>query len=197
MIESFSLKGISKSAAVFDMAKLTWMNGEYIGRMTDDALCASVFPNLVAAGLVDGSALDHNRAYLLRFFGLMKSRMKRLSDFVELGRYFFKDPVGYEEKAAAKHWSNAAIPASLRILSGILESLSEWSSGTIEKTVRETASRSGLPDAALIHSSRLAVTGFGVSPGLFELMEVLGKETVVRRLCTAALHLEGSGKTRS
>jgi glutamyl-tRNA synthetase len=184
MTAHFSLKGISGNPAVFDETKLAWMNGEYISRTSAEDLFDPVVRHLKVAGLVEEKDISGNRSYILRYIDLLKGRMRRLTDFTTLGYYFFRDPESYEEKAKDKYWLKEPEQVSdrmVRLLSA-LKSLDTWKETILEKTIRDLSEEMGVGAGKLIHPVRLAITGFGVSPGLFELMEALGKERVIRRI---------------
>ena len=196
LIQRFDLKGISPRNAIFDERKLEWMNSQYINSLSDEELTERVLPFLRKAKLVDET---YDRAYLIKVIGLLKSRMKRLTDFVQFGRYFFLDPEEFEQKGVEKYWRRDGVADHLRALSSELSELEEFNVKNIEEKTRGLADRLGVKAGDLIHPTRLALTGFTVGPGLFEVMEVLGKEVVLRRLGRAVEVLSGessSGRTR-
>lgn len=176
LIQEFSLERVSKARAIFDLTKLQWINAEHIKRRTDTELAALVRPVLEARGV---SGVED--AYLQRVVGLMKERVRIIPDFVERGWYFFRDPDSYEDRAVRKHWTPGT-GAHLEELARQLEAIEPFERGRIEEQVRVTAERCGVGAEKIIHPTRLAVSGVSAGPGLFELLEVLGKEAVVRRL---------------
>jgi len=180
MIKSFSLKGIVKKSAVFDEAKLIWMNGQYINRMKDDEILKRIVPVLQDRQLITES--NFSDTYIKNAISLLKPKIKKISDFANLGFYFFKDPDRYDQSAVKKYWQDDAIADRLAEASKRLSSLEKFSTESIENTVRRLAEGLGISAAKLIHPIRLALTGFSVGPGLFELMEVLGKDVVIRRI---------------
>jgi len=190
MVDSFTLDRVSKNPAVFDETKLTWMNSRYLSRASDEKLYDLVAEVLIRDGLADDVFLHENRGYVLRCIGLLKERMKKITDFIDGGRYFFEDPEHYEEKAVQKHWSKEGVLDWMRKIVRHLELLTVWKAEDLEKTVRRLAEEMGVGAGKIIHSVRVALTGSGASPGLFELMEVLGKERVIRRLRKAIDCLE-------
>jgi glutamyl/glutaminyl-tRNA synthetase len=185
LIESFSLKGISKKSAVFDEAKLIWMNGQYINQMDDGDILKKIVPILLDRKLIDPSTASD--AYIKRVISLLKPKIKKISDFADLGFYFFKDPEQYDVEAVKKHWSDSEVAGRLAKASTRFSNLNHFDASRIEDTVRSFAEELGISAAKLIHPIRLALTGFGVSPGLFEMMEVIGKEVVLRRI-NKAIH---------
>jgi glutamyl-tRNA synthetase len=186
LIELFDLAGIAKSNAVFDEKKLEWMNGEYIGRASIDRIEPLVKDAFLSAGAVTATELENNREYFRLVIDLLKARVKFISDFVTYGTYFFREPEQYEEAAKAKHWKDPQTGERLEKLAAELVELKDFAAPTIEETVRQLAEKLNLSAAKLIHPARLALTGFGVSPSLFETMVVLGHDRVVNRLRKAA-----------
>jgi len=176
----FSLEGISGGNAVFNLEKLEWMNNQHIMRMTDDRLIALVHPWLESAGLWDAAYEADRRAWFCEVLGLLRPRAKRLGDFVDGIRQFVKE-VTYDEQAVSKHLTAATQPA-LRALRDVLTNVEPFDAATLEPIVRATAEQAGLKAGALIHAVRVALTGRTVSPGLFEVMALLGRQTVLRRM---------------
>ncbi|MDZ7392372.1 MAG: glutamate--tRNA ligase [candidate division KSB1 bacterium] len=183
LIEEFSLERVNKARAIFDLTKLQWINAEHIKRRTNAELAALVRPLLEARGV---TAVEE--PYLQRVVGLLKERVRIIPDFVERGWYFFRDPDTYDEKAVRKYWS----PGTGQLMAAFVEALSaleEFDKGRIEQVVRSTAERLGIGADRLIHPTRLAVSGVSVGPGLFDMLEVLGKEVVLRRMRQAIAKL--------
>lgn len=180
--ESFSLKGISAKSAIFDEQKLRWMNGEYISRKTGQELFDEVIRRWTAAGFISPEDVPVRRLYLLRVIELLKSRVKVLNEYVTYGRYYFQDPDEFDPKGVRKYLKDEQVWDWLREVSARLEKSKRFTADDIERTVRLVAEEYGVAAAKLIHPIRLALTGLTVSPGIFEVMEVLGKETVLRRL---------------
>ena len=182
MAKAFSLERITPKAAVFDEQKLEWMNGQYLARRPVASLLSDVLPLWRQAGLVGGETPDP--AWLESVVALFKDRSRRIGEIAENSRYCFVDPAEYDPALVRKHFR----PGAESLLASIAEAfaaLPAFSLQTLEDTVRELAERQGLSAGKLIHPIRLAVSGVGQGPGLFELLEVLGRETVLRRLAAA------------
>jgi len=182
LIESFSLDGIANHPAIFDVARLNDLNGEYIRMMGVDELAESITPRLRDAGYALPECADYVRAVA----GLIQERIVTLADAPETAAFFFADDFNYDEKGVAKQFKQDYAAALLSGLVEALESVTDWNEQAIEEAVRESAGRLELKDAAAIHSTRLAVTGRTGGPGLFELMTVLGKDKCVARVRRAA-----------
>lgn len=178
--KKFSLKGISKKGAIFDETKLIWMNGNYIREMPDEEILPYVIDYLKTRKFNAGDA--SNSDYLLSVIRLMKPRVEVLPDFIDSARYFFEDPADYDPKAVNKYLKNADIWIYLSEFIEQLDALSEYDQTNIENLLRAIAEERNISAAKIIHPVRLALTGKTASPGLFEMMEIIGKEAVLRRL---------------
>jgi glutamyl-tRNA synthetase len=181
LIGSFSLDGISGGNAVFNTEKLDWMNGQYIARMPIADLSAILRPMFDEAGL-GGESLVRDIASFDRLLELLRPRAKRLTDFVEQARPLVVDAVEYEPDAIEKHLSSAELAGHVSVLVDALAQTTPFDEGHVEAAVRDTASARGIKAGALIHATRVAVTGRTMSPGLFELLAWLGPERTRARL---------------
>ena len=186
MIELFTLEGVNPSNPIFDQEKLEWMNGEYIRACDHERLLDLVIPFLIRDNLITREAADQKREWLLKFVSLLKERCKTLKDFVERGKYFFSFDYQYEPKAASKHFNSAEAADRLRAYVDRLSGLDSFEKPKIEQALRGLADEMKIKPAALIHPVRLAATGISTGPPLFDLLELLGKEEVIRRIEKAA-----------
>ncbi len=180
MIKNFSLKKINKNSAIFDEDKLVWLNSQYIKQLSNAQLYEKLLPLLEQEPEL--RIKKYERRYIETAIGLLKSRLKRITDFIEYGSYFFVDPEKYDEKAVKKHWQDENACHRIRASAEKLSELDRFNEEQIETTIRNLAEQMKIGAGDIIHPVRLAITGYGVSPGIFELMAVLGKETVTRRL---------------
>jgi glutamyl-tRNA synthetase len=178
LIERFSLEGISGGNAVFDTEKLDWMNGQYIARMPIEDLARAVTPFLIKAGL----AVPASHEYVHRLLELLRPRAKRLTDFVEMARPFLVDTVEYEQEAVDKHLASGDLGPHVAALVSVLRTVTPFDEPHVEAAVRGSAAERGIKAGALIHATRVAVTGRTTSPGLFEVLVLLGRERTVGRL---------------
>ncbi|MCD6163753.1 MAG: glutamate--tRNA ligase [candidate division Zixibacteria bacterium] len=194
MIELFSLDRINPANAIFDIDKLKWMNGDYIRRTDDYVLVDLLRPFLVESGLVTQLYINTRWDYMLSVIRLLKERCRLLTDFTDMGFYFFIDNFEYEEKGIKKHFSK---PETSEILNKWLEVLKEIFPFDVENTenaLRDLAEKLEVKVAVLIHPTRLALTGLTKGPSLFDLMEVLGKETCIKRIEKALDYIENMAK---
>ena len=119
---------------------------------------------------------------------LLKPRVKRLGEFAFVGRFFFDDRVEYEPGAVDKHLRAAGMGGHLDALDATLARLADFGTASLEAALRRVADERGVKAAALIHATRVAITGRTASPGLFETMALVGRERTHTRL-GAAGHL--------
>jgi nondiscriminating glutamyl-tRNA synthetase len=190
IVKAFDLKRINPSNAVFDEQKLEWMNGQYIYGMTDDNLLENLKHFLIRFDLMSEQDIERNRDWLLKVCQLVKLRLKTLANINEVGRYFFVEDFEYEEKGMEKHYNSATIRIVASFLSK-LESIEEYSAHSIEDAVRSYAEENHLKARHIIHPLRLFITGKQGGPGLFETMELVGKERCLKRIRRLVNEFEG------
>jgi glutamyl-tRNA synthetase len=181
LIASFTLEGISGGDAVFNTEKLDWMNGQYIARMPLADLRAIVRPLFDESGLGQHPLVKDTAAFE-RLLELLRPRAKRLTDFVEQGRPLVIDEVAYEQDAVDKHLGASDLAGHVAALVDALAQTEPFGEAQVEAAVRGTATARGIKAGALIHATRVAITGRTASPGLFELLTWLGPERARARL---------------
>jgi glutamyl-tRNA synthetase len=174
----FEISAMNDVQAKFDIQKLKWINGEYIMKKSAAELLPPIKDQLASEGWGAGMSDDE----LSKLIDMYKIRIKTFREFTELTESFFKDDFAVEEEAKKKYLDRPESRDLLRELAGRLETLDDFKQEKIEAVCRSLAQARGLKAADLIHPSRLAVTGKTRGAGLFELMELLGREKVIRRL---------------
>jgi glutamyl-tRNA synthetase len=185
LVAAFSLEGISGGNAVFNAEKLDWFNQQYIVRLPAADLTRRLEPLLAAAGLWREEYAAARREWFAAVLDLFRPRAKRLDDFVTQGRFFLTDEVELDPAAADKHLRVAGMADHLAALDSALGARAVFDPATLEATVRQVAEARGLKAGTLIHAVRVALTGKTASPGLFEVMALLGRERVHARLAGA------------
>ena len=184
LIGQFTLEGISGGNAVFNVDKLDWFNQQYMMRLSGDELVSRVEPAMRDAGIWRDTYLSSERTWLARVLDLLKPRVRRLSDFPVEGAFFFKD-VEFDEAAVSKHLKPAGTRQLLQAIITALDSSPAFTAAELESLMRGVAAERGVKAATLIHGTRVAVTGRGNSPGLFEVLELLGRDRTLQRLAAA------------
>jgi glutamyl-tRNA synthetase len=184
MIDAFDLPAIGRSAARFDFAKLENLNGHYI-RHADDQSLVSMFEDVLSY-IPDGSTVkaklnDTTRAQLLRAMPDLKQRAKTLIELIDSANFIFADrPLSIEPKAAA-----LLTPETRELLGRLraaLETVSPWTAETTEAATRAFAEQNNLKLGAVAQPLRVALTGRTTSPGIFDVLAVLGREECLGRL---------------
>jgi nondiscriminating glutamyl-tRNA synthetase len=188
LVARFTLEGISGGNAVFNTEKLDWFNHQHLLRLSDEALVERLRPRFVEAGLWDDAYAGRRREWFLRVLGLLKPRCKKLPEFVDAARPFLAEPDGYDPDGARKH---LAAPGLREHVAALREAYATaaFDEATLEQVLRGLADQRGIKAGALIHATRLALTGRTMSPGLFEMIVLLGRDTVGRRLERLEQHL--------
>ena len=178
-IKIFDIKDINPVQVTFDVDKLRWLNGEYIKKRTKEELFDWVKNRLSKEKYIQG---DIESSYLLRIIELYKTRFKTLNEFVSLTECLFHDAYRKDETAYKKHLSGQESRNLMHKFADRLEKLDNFNTEAIEKTCRSLAEEARLKAAKIIHPTRVAISGITVGAGLFDMMEVLGKDKVVERL---------------
>ncbi|MCX5776853.1 MAG: glutamate--tRNA ligase [Candidatus Firestonebacteria bacterium] len=174
LIKRFNLPHVNKSAAIFDFTKLDYLNGYYIRQKTEAEIAALVRPFLIKAGITPGEEL------LLKVVKLEKGRLKKLTDILD-SKYFFKEVKEYDTAGFEKYFKDPVKIALLEIYRKEAEGVS-FEATNLEVFTKSFAEKNGKKLGELVHPVRLALTGKLISPGLFEVMETLGKELCLKRL---------------
>lgn len=181
IVDHFDLAHVGRSGAQADPAKLVWLNQHYLKARSPEALYAAARPFLeaVASGPV---ARD---ASLDKLLDLLRERSEHLVEMAEKARFALVDPVGIDPAAAKKHLRPVALEPLVALVDA-LEALEEWTIPSLEAAFDETCqAQGGLKLGKLAQPVRVAVTGSAASPGIFETLDVLGRDRSLARLTAA------------
>ena len=182
LIEAFTLEGISSSNAVFNPEKLDWFNQQHLARLSGDELTERLEPLLRERGLWRDGFRGAERAWFHQVLEVLKPRAHKVADLADQGRYFFEAPASYDEAAVRKHLSDPSLPGLLDAWRAAIRAVEPFDPPSIEQALRASAAERGVKAAALIHATRIALTGQGVSPSLFEVAALVGREASAERL---------------
>jgi glutamyl-tRNA synthetase len=182
LIEKFSLDRVNSSPASHDPDKLFWLEGEWMKALPLDRKVAGVVPFLVREGLVTEPLSDDARKRTEAVILALGDRLKVFSDILTLGRYFFTEELTFDPDAVKKRLRKDGVPAMLRELDGVLASVEPFDLPTLEKAVHDFAESHGLPMGQVVNPLRVATTGQGVGPGLYDCLAILGRETCRARV---------------
>ena len=177
LVKEFSITKVNKNAAQFNSDKLDWMNLQYMKGADNKRLAALVRPILEKEKFLVPEAES-----LERILTLFKTRIKTLRELLEMGRFLFEEGVQYREEAAAELLGKPGLASDFKTVSERLERLPSFEIKAIEEVIRGYIAEKNVPAKEIIHPVRVAVTGGTVSPGLFELLAVTGKEKTVKNL---------------
>jgi glutamyl-tRNA synthetase len=183
MIELFSVDGLLKKAAIFDPKKLEWMNGQHLSLLSNEALAPLVADALVTAGVATRAQLEARPEWLLALIEQLKVRSRTIDDIVRQAIPFLADHVSYDEEAVAKQWKDRA--TTIELLSRVrdaLASINTWEPQVLESTLRSEADQRGVGAGKVFQPLRVALTGLTVSPGIFEVLDLLGRERALSRI---------------
>jgi glutamyl-tRNA synthetase len=183
LVERFSLEGINRKSAVFDVQKLLWMNGQHLNRLPGADLEALVAAELRAAGI---RPEQRPADWFHGLIDLLKVRARTVHDIAWQARPYLVDEIEYDAEAVAKHWKEGArIADQLERLGTRLRPLDAWDASAIESALRTLADELGVGAGRLIHPLRVALIGTAVGPGIFEVAEVMGRTLALRRIDAA------------
>ncbi len=189
LIEIFRLDFVNKSNPVFNEEKLLAINFEHLRRLPDHKIAEMVAPLLVEAGFATKYWLETRWDYLIKVVGLLKERAHRVTDFVALGGYFFYSDFNYDAEGAAKRFTPQA-SERLKVLLERFAAIDVFTKDKIEGTLAGLASEEGIKSAELIHPLRLAVSGLTGGPGLYDILETIGREQVMTRMQRAIDYIQ-------
>ncbi len=185
LVQAFALEGISGGNAVFNVEKLDWFNQQHLMRLPPDELAMRVKPWLEAAALWRDDYLGDRHAWFLAVLELLRPRARRLDEFAAQGALFFSDAIEYDAAAVEKHLKAPGTDAHLEAIDAALNALDTFDPASTESSLRAIADARGVKAGVLIHAVRVAITGKTASPGLFDVLALLGRDRVRARIAAA------------
>jgi len=189
MVRDFKLDGVVKHPAIFDIAKLGWMNKEYLKAVPLPAAAARVC-ELLPTRMPQATRTDG--AHVERVTALLLERVRTLVEIIDLGSYFFTDgPVEPTPDAIDKHAAAPETADRLRSLRAAFAARPGVSVEDVEAAIRGLAKSNGVKAAAYIHPLRVALTGQAVSPGIFEVASIIGRDICLLRIDALLAKLSG------
>ena len=177
MVRLFELEKVHVTAAMFDPKKLAWMNGEYIKKIPHDEFVGEVKART-------GAATGHDEAWWSYLADQLQVRTKFLNDIPAATRCFVSDDFPFDEKAVEKRLKKPGVKELLLDLVGRFSKVEDWTAPTLEAVVKELSQGNGM--GPWVHPVRVAVSGRGEGIGLFEMLQLLGREKTLARLRHAA-----------
>jgi glutamyl-tRNA synthetase len=187
LIDAFNIHRVNTGNAVFDMQKLEWMNSQYIMYLPTDEIVKDMNSMYSEE---QKHRIAENPASFSMLIDLLKPRSKNISDFVSGAQFYFKGPESFDDKGVNKFFNTAHSARWLQEIKVILRKQEDFGLEQIEHTIRKYAEKEGVGAGKVIHPLRLALTGKTISPGIFEVINLLGKEQVLDRLQYAIQFIE-------
>ena len=175
MVKLFELEKVHVTAAMFDLKKLQWMNGEYVKRLPRDVFEAELRKRVESAGLSVPDGFN-----MPALIDQMQVRTKFLNDMPANVAYFFTDDYPYDEKSVEKRLKKDGVKDTLLDLVQRFSGVAEWTAPALESVIKELSQGNGM--GPWVHPIRVAVSGRMDGPGLFEMLEILGREKTLARL---------------
>ena len=190
MVARFSLERVLKKGAVFDREKLWWMNGQYIARMDPGERAAALRDRLARDGVDPGEVALSQEAFR-RMATALAPRSRTLTEMAALSRPYIGPVRDYAPKAARKAWyrDRAGTVATLSAVHDILAAV-PWDADALDTALRALAAERGIGAGKVFQPMRVALTGLSASPGIFDVLLILGRERSVRRVGRAIRHIE-------
>jgi len=181
VLNRFALGDLSLSAAIYDTGKLAWMNGHYLACADIDRI----------TGLAEDQARHQgwfppvDKGFFGKVIALVRSRAKTVNELPELARYFFIPPEIYDEKGTEKYFRKAGSVEKLQAMLEAITNTLDFTASHLEESTRLKAETLGLKAGELIHPTRLAISGRTMTPGLFDVIELLGPDACRDRISRA------------
>jgi glutamyl-tRNA synthetase len=168
------------------------MNGQHLNMLPLADVEPLITPSIVEAGFATPDWISANRAWYATLLDLLRPRSRTIDDVVRQAAPYFGDAVQFDADAVAKHWKDPATADVLGDARAALESASDWSAATLEDALRQVAEKRGVGAGKLFQPLRVALTGSSVSPGIFDVLTLLGREQSLRRITDALTTLRAA-----
>jgi len=193
MIELFSVDGLSKKAAIFDTKKLEWMNGQHLSMMSAAELAPLVTRGIVAAGLASEPELASREVWYFTLIDLLKVRARTIDDIVRQAIPYLSRTVVYDSDAVAKQWKDGAATRDLlHATRDALAATQAWEAIQLEESLRALAESRGIAAGKIFQPLRVALTGLTASPGIFDVLVMLGRDRSLARIDDAVHHIDAN-----
>ena len=195
LIEAFSMERVLKKSSIFDLEKLAWLSGQHFNDLAAEALAPGLTERLVEEGLADAADLESRQDWYFELIDLIKTRCRSMNDLVDQATPFVAENLEIDEDAVEKHWmkDREGVRTRLQELARRLEAC-PWDATALETVIRGYAEELGMGVGKVIHPLRVAIMGRTASPGIFEVLRLIGKDRTIKRLSSAVTRLS-EGKT--
>jgi len=192
LIRYFAFEHVGKAAAVFNPDKLLWLNGQYIMHTSPERLAELVTPFLISENIIEeGQSID--KGWLSRAIGTLQERSKTLAELAVSLRFYITDAIEYNQKAKEKFLNEKSLPYLIEVFES-LRGLDHFVAPEIEKVVKSIVEKQNMKLGNIAQPVRVAITGKTESPGIFEVLEIVGKEKTLTRLEKAIKTINAQSK---
>jgi glutamyl-tRNA synthetase len=181
LIGQFSLERVNKAGAIFNLDKLNWLNFEHLRTKPSNEVLPLLKEELTRSKF---SAAHFDDNYLLKIIDALRERVSFVREILEKSPYFFESPAAYDSNAVKKRWKKDT-PIHLKKLAEEFSALERPEKEDYEMALHKTAGSLHIANGELIHVTRLAVSGVSGGPGLFDILAIIGKDEVVKRITSA------------
>lgn len=188
-VKLFELEQMSKKAAIYDTKKLTWMNGQYLSELPLEKILPEAKPFFIKDGFVTEDWFAEHEEYFAKLLDVVRVRVKTLQEVADAASYFFQDVTEYDAKGVAKHFKPESVSLLEQCIAAV-EADEVYDLASTEAAYNKIAADNELALGKVIHPTRLALTGRTVSPGMFDVMVLLGKEKTLERLHKAVEYIK-------
>lgn len=188
-VKLFELEQMSKKAAIYDTKKLTWMNGQYLSELPLEKILPEAKPFFIKDGFVTEDWFAEHEEYFAKLLDVVRVRVKTLQEVADAASYFFQDVTEYDPKGVAKHFKPESVGLLEQCIAAV-EADEVYDLASTEAAYNKIAADNELALGKVIHPTRLALTGRTVSPGMFDVMVLLGKEKTLERLHKAVEYIK-------
>jgi glutamyl-tRNA synthetase len=178
LVENFSLERVNKSGAVFNIEKLNWLNAEHLRKKPDTEILKLLKEELSNSKYIENNDTDD---YLLKIIEAMKERVSFVKEFIVKSPYFFEAPAKYDEAVVSKRWKDKSAELMKKLIEKF-QMFEKPAKEDYENILKETAAELRVGNGQLIHPLRLAVSGMGAGPGVFDIVDIIGKEETIKRI---------------
>jgi glutamyl-tRNA synthetase len=182
MVRRFSLPKVSKGSPIFDLNKLEWLNGQLISQMSAEELAPLVAGELKEQGLWRDELDGGEKTRYYRMIDLLKERSRTIKAFPGAARPYLADEIEYDPEGVEKYLLDEKLVILLPRLEEDFKGLEKFSAEEIERSLRQRAEKDGVKAGLFIHALRMLVVGEPVSPGIFDVLELVGREKTLERM---------------
>ena len=182
LVEKFMLNKVSKGSPVFDLNKLEWLNGRLISNMSAEELTPLIKQELQVSNLWQDGLEGEQKNWFGKLIDLLKVRSRTIRAFPKAAKPFLADEIEYDRAGIEKHLMDNSLDDSVPRLAQDFLGMEEFLAPEIERVLRQRAEKEGVKAALLIHALRMLVVGEPVSPGIFDVLELTGREKTLKRM---------------